>query len=181
MLCILLKAFLLPRNSPTIYTTIHIDTLGVVSRSRETPFLIQQCLLPDWDILNEDLQVCLAILGTLRYNTSKAIKKSTKTLLRPLLYQQGSRCWQIQEIKKDTKTAHFPLAPFLPTTLVALVLNGLHITSNQINSHLSLWPITHLSYRPTWKKKHNWSEDTFFSINWLASNKEYKQLSTEHQ
>ena len=43
----ILTAFPLPRNSPPIYSTIHIDNSGVVHRSRDTPFSIQQCLLPD--------------------------------------------------------------------------------------------------------------------------------------
>ena len=42
----LLKAFPPPANI-LVYTTIHIDNLGVVQRSSDTPFSIQQCLLPD--------------------------------------------------------------------------------------------------------------------------------------
>ena len=44
----LLQAFPSPENSP-VYTTIHIDNLGVVQRSSITLSLI----LPDWDIFNE--------------------------------------------------------------------------------------------------------------------------------
>ena len=43
----ILKAFPLSRNSTPIYTTMQIDNLGAVSRSSNTPFSIQQCLLPD--------------------------------------------------------------------------------------------------------------------------------------
>jgi hypothetical protein len=61
----ILKAFPLPRNSPPIYTNIHIDNLGMINRSINTPFSIQQCLLPYWDNFNEALQVCLTIPGTI--------------------------------------------------------------------------------------------------------------------
>ena len=52
----LLKAFPPPANF-LVYITIHVDNLGVVQRSSDTPFTIQQCLLPDWDIFNEATQV----------------------------------------------------------------------------------------------------------------------------
>ena len=48
----LLKAFLPPANF-LVYTTIHINNLGVVQRSSNMPFSIQQFLLPDWDIFNK--------------------------------------------------------------------------------------------------------------------------------
>ena len=56
----LLKAFLPPANF-LVYTTIHIDNLGVVQRSSNTPFSMQQCHLPDWDIFNKATQVRLSI------------------------------------------------------------------------------------------------------------------------
>ena len=68
----ILTAFPLPRNSPPIYTTIHIDNSGVVHRSSNTPFSIQQCLLPDWDIFNEALQVYLTIPGTIKVQHIKS-------------------------------------------------------------------------------------------------------------
>ena len=61
----ILKAFPFPRNSPPIYTKIHIDNLGMINRSSNTPFSIQQCLLPDWDDFNEALPVTLTIPGTM--------------------------------------------------------------------------------------------------------------------
>ena len=72
----ILTAFPLPRNSPPIYTTIHIDNSGVVNRSSNTPFSIQQCLLPDWDIFNEALQVCLTIPGTIKVQHIKSHQDS---------------------------------------------------------------------------------------------------------
>ena len=51
------KAFLLLGHSPPMYTNIYKDTLGVVHRSSDIPISIQQCLLPDWYIFNETMQV----------------------------------------------------------------------------------------------------------------------------
>ena len=73
-------AFPLPRNTPPIYTTIHIDNSGVVNRSSNTPFSIQQCLLPDWDIFNEALQVCLTIPGTIKVQHTKSHQDSETDL-----------------------------------------------------------------------------------------------------
>ena len=36
---------------------MNICNLSVVGRSHDIPFSIQQYLLPDWDILNEAMQV----------------------------------------------------------------------------------------------------------------------------
>ena len=61
----LLQAFPPPANSP-VYITIHIDNLGVVQRSSNTPFSIQQYLLPDWDILDKAMQVQQSIPGVIK-------------------------------------------------------------------------------------------------------------------
>ena len=58
------QAYLPPTNP--VYTTTHIDNLGVVQRSSNTPFSIQQCLLPDWDILNKTMQVWHSILRVIK-------------------------------------------------------------------------------------------------------------------
>ena len=52
----LLQAFL-PTTTSLVYTNIHIDNLGVVQRSSNTPFSIQDRLLPDWGSFNEAMQV----------------------------------------------------------------------------------------------------------------------------
>ena len=72
--------------------------------------------------------------------------------------------------------ATFGIQTFVPSTPVELVLNGLHITSEQLSSASQVYykPIL-LAY---FKEKHHWSKDTFLSIDWSASDKEYKWLST---
>ena len=67
-------------------------------------------------------------------------------------------------------------APFLSSTPVALVLNGLHITSNPLSSASMAYYTPIMSAHL--KEKHHWSEYIFFSISWLALDKEYKWIST---
>ena len=117
----ILKVFLLSINSPPIYTNIHIDNIGVINRSSNTPFSIQQCLLPDWDIFK--IRPCKSValsLGPLRYNTSKAIRTVTQALLRPSPYQQDSIYWQMQEPTSIYRLPHFP-----PSTLCTLHTSGI--------------------------------------------------------
>ena len=130
-----LKAFPLPRNSPPIYTTIHIDNLGVVSKSSNTPYSIQQCLLPDWDIFNDILQVYCNIHGTLKVqrikNHQDSDTKTRETLPLPArlnILADAGTC------RAYTDYPTFHQAPSIPSTPVKLVLNGLHITSNQLLS-----------------------------------------------
>jgi hypothetical protein len=114
-------------------------------------------------------------LGPLKYNTSKDIWTVTQALLRPP-YQLGSIYWQMQEPTSIYRLSHFPPSTLVPSTPVEVVLNGLHITLDQLSSASKVYytPIM-LAY---FKEKHHWSKDTFLSIDYLASDKEYKQLST---
>ena len=129
----ILTAFPLPRNSPPIDTTIHIDNSGVVHRSSDTPFSIQQCILPDWDIFNEALQVCLTIPGTIKVQHIKSHQdRDTNTPKTLPLPARLNILADAKTHKAYTTCPIFHQAPFLPSTPVALVLNGLHITSNQL-------------------------------------------------
>ena len=94
----ILKAFLLPINSPPIYTNIHIDNIWVINRSSNTPFSIPQCLLLEWDIFKIRPSKSVALyLGPLRYNTSKAIRTVTQALLRPSPYDLNHVCRAFNE------------------------------------------------------------------------------------
>ena len=103
----ILTAFPLPRNSPLIYTTIRIDNSGVVNRSSNTPFSIQQCLLLTRISSMRPCKSVSLFLEPSRYNISKATRTVTQTLPRLSPYQQGSICWQMQ---KPTK--HIQPTPF---------------------------------------------------------------------
>ena len=52
-------------NATYITSELHIDNVGVVKRSHDTPFSIQQCLQPDWDIMHEAYTVRLSFLATI--------------------------------------------------------------------------------------------------------------------
>ena len=69
--------------------------------------------------------------------------------------------------------------PFLPSTPVALVINNNLITSNHLSSALFVCYTPFMS--KYLKEKNHWSEETFLSINWLASDREYKRLPTGRQ
>jgi hypothetical protein len=172
----ILTAFPLPRNSPPIHTTIHIDNSGVVSKSSNTPFSIQQCLLPDWDIFNEASQVCLTIPGTIKVQHIKSHQDRDTNPPKTLPLPARLNILADSETHKAYTTYPiFHQAPFLPSTPVALVLNGLHITSNQRPSASMAYYTPIMSAH--FKEKHHWSEDTFLSIDWPSSDKEYKRLS----
>ena len=70
----------------------------------------------------------------------------------------------------------FHQTPFLPSTPVTLVIINNLITSNHISSTSLAYYILIMS--KYFKEKHHWSEEPFLSIDWLASDKEYKQLPT---
>ena len=53
------------QNSPHITSNLHIDNLGVVKRSQDTPFSIQQCLQPDWDIMHKAYKVRTTLPATI--------------------------------------------------------------------------------------------------------------------
>ena len=73
----------------------------------------------------------------------------------------------------------FCQTPFLPSTPVALVIKGNLITSNHLSSTLLAYYTPNMS--KYFQEKHRWSEETFLSIDWLVSDREYKWLPTERQ
>jgi hypothetical protein len=153
----------------------------VINKSSNTPFSIPQCLLPDWDIF--EIRPCKSValsLGPLRYNTSKAIRTVTQAMLRPpppltSKTQYIGRCRNPQAYT-DCHTFH--QAPIVPSTPVKIVINVVHITSDQLPSASMAYYTPIMS--TYFNEKYHWSEGTFLSIDWLASDKEYKQLSTGH-
>ena len=175
-LCALLQAFLPPIQS-LVYTTLHIDKLGVVRRSSDTHFSIQQCLLPEWDILNEAMQVWNSIPRVIKIQRDKNDQdhdtNTPKTLPLPARLNKLADAGTHQAY---TNCPIFFQTPFLPSTPLALVFKTSLISSNHLSSALVAYytPIMSKYY----KEKHNWSEETFLSIDWLASDREYKRLPT---
>ena len=66
----------------------------------------------------------------------------------------------------------------LPYTPVVIVLNSCLVTSNHLSSASMAYYTYHVSL---FQEKHCWSEEIFHSIDWLASDKEFKQDSTWRQ
>ena len=146
-------------------------------RSSNTPFSIQQCLLPDWGILNDALQVRHSTPGVIKVQHVKNHQdhgtNTPETLPLParlnILVDAGTH-------QANTDCPIFCQTPFLTSTPVALIINSNLITSN----HLSSTSVAY--YTPIISKyfneKHHWTEETFLSIDWIASDREYKRLPT---
>ena len=52
-------------TSPQITSDLHIDNIGIVRRSQDTLFSIQQCLQPNWDIMHEAYKVRESLPATI--------------------------------------------------------------------------------------------------------------------
>ena len=129
-------------------------------------------------ITNRPCKSVALSLGPLRYNTSKAIRTVTQAILRPSPTSKAQYIGRCRNPQSHTDCPTFHQAPIVPSTPVELVINGLHITSDQLSS------VSMAYYTPImstyFKENFHWSEDIFLSIDWLASEKEYKQPSTGH-
>lgn len=170
-LCSLLQAFLPPTNSPTVHTTKHINYLGVLYRSIDTPLSIQECLLQDWNDFKEVMQVRYSNTRTMKVQHIKNHLDYARNAMATLPLQARLNILSNAGTHKaymDYLIFHQGL--FSPSTLVASVLNSCHITS----IHLSWTSITY--YTPImlayFKEKHYWAEEIFLPIDWLASGKE---------
>ena len=144
------QAFLPPINS-SVYTTIHIDNLGVVCRPSNTPFSIQQCLLLDWDIFNETMEVQHSIPGVIKVQHVKSHQDyDTNTLGTPPLQARLNILADAGTHQAYIGSPIFCQALFYPSHQWSWLSTAamLHPTM----SHLPLWPITHLSCQVTSKK-----------------------------
>ena len=116
--------------------------------------------------------------GTIKVQHIKSHQDSdtstTETLPLPARLNIG-RCRNPQAY---TACSTFHQAPIVPSTPVKWVINVVHITSNQLSSASMVYYTPIMS--TYFNEKYHWSEDTILSIDWLASDKEYKQLSTGH-
>ena len=134
-ICVLnaiLQTFLPPTDSP-VYTSICFDNLRVVQRFSNTPFSIQQCLLPDWDTLNKATQVRHSIPRVIKVQHVKSHQgfdtNTLETLPLPtrlnILANAGTH-------QAYTDCPIFCQKSYLSSTPVALVINSCLITSNHL-------------------------------------------------
>ena len=95
-----------------------------------------------------------------------------------LKFSKSMLVWIGGELLGSGNAVHSPRSASRASKHVALVPNSLPITSNQLSSaSFAYYTSTMLAY---FKQKRQWSDVTFLSIDWLVSDKEYQQLSTEH-
>ena len=163
-------------NAAHITSELHIDNLGVVKRSHNTPFSIQQCLQPDWDIMHKAYTVRHGLPATITVLHVKShqdkITLDSNTLPLPaqlnIMADVGTH-----QVYKDCP--HFQQTPLLSSTQAALVLNGSRVTSRMSTQ------ATQAYYNPIMQeyfpKKFGWDTATFHNIDWDASEKEYHRLS----
>ena len=148
-----------------------------MQRSSDTPVTIQQCLLSDWDIFNEATQVRHSIPGVIKVKHVKSHQNhDTNTPEKLPLPARLNILADAGTHQAYTDCPTFRKTPFLPSTPVALVINSNLITSNHISSASVAYYTPIMS--KYFKEKHHWSEETFLSIDWLASDREYKRFPT---
>ena len=107
----------------------------MVCRSSDTPFSIQQYLLPDWDNFNKGIQVQHTISRVIRVKYAKSYQdydtNTPKTLSLParlkILANAGTQ-------QAYTECPIFCQVFILPSTPVTLVLNSYLIVSNHLSS-----------------------------------------------
>jgi hypothetical protein len=117
-------------NSPHITSNLHVDNLGVVKRSQDTPFSIQQCLQPDWDIMHKAYKVratlpaTITVLHVQSHQDETSSDPNSLSLAAHLNIFADSRTHQAYN-----DCPHFHQTPLLPSTQAVLVLNRCKVTS----------------------------------------------------
>ena len=172
----ILTVFPLPSLSSHKTSEIHIDNLGVVRRSQDTPFSIQQCLQPDWDIMHAAYNVRLSLTAIITVLHIRGHQDNTTP--DPTSFPLSAHLNIVADdgTHQAYKTRpNFQQTPSLPSHQSTLVLNGSRVTS-KMTTHASL-----AYYRPImadyFQHKFGWDNITFSNIDWDSSEKEYYCLS----
>ena len=173
----ILTALLLPPFSSHITSELHIDNLGVARCSQDTPFSIQQCLQPDWDIIiHAAYTIRLSLPAIITVLHVRGHQDNTTSDLTSLPLSAHLNIVADSETHQTYKTRpHFQQTPSLPSSQATLVLNGSRVIS-KMTAHASL-----AYYRPImadyFHQKFGWDNITFSNIDWDSSEKEYCRLS----
>ena len=140
----ILTVFPLPPLSSHITSEPHIDKLGVVRRSQDTPFSIQQCLQPDWDIMHAAYNIRLSLLAIITVLHVWEHQDNTTADLTSLPLSAHLNIVADSGTHQAYKTRpHFQQTPPLPSTQATLVLNRSRVTF-KMTTHASLayyWPV----------------------------------------
>jgi hypothetical protein len=163
-------------NSPHITSNLHIDNLSIVRRSQDTPFSIQQCLQPDWDIMHEAYKVRESLPATITVLHVQSHQDETSSNPNSLSLAAHLNMFADSRTHKAYKDCpHFHQTPLLPSTQAVLVLNRCKVTS-KITTLASL-----AYYKPIMQddflNKFGWDTPTFSNIDWDSSEREYQRLS----
>ena len=172
----ILTVFSHPLSSSHITSALHIDNLGVVRRSQDTPFSIQQCLQPDWDIMHAAYNIRLSLPAIITVLHVQSHQDNTTADLISLPLSAHLNIVADSETHQTYKTRpHFQQTPSLPSSQATLVLNGSRVIS-KMTAHASL-----AYYRPImadyFHQKFGWDNITFSNIDWGTLEKEYCCLS----
>jgi hypothetical protein len=136
-------------NSSHITSNLHIDNLGIVRRSQDIPFSIQQCLQPDWDIMHEAYKVRAILPATITILHVQSHQDKTTTNPNSLSLAAHLNIFADSKTHQAYKDCpHFHQTPILPSTQAVLVLNGWKVTS-KMTTLASLAYITNQLCRTT--------------------------------
>jgi hypothetical protein len=117
-------------NSPHITSNLHIGNLGVVKHSQDTPFSIQQCLQPDWDIMHKAYKVRATLPAIITVLPVQSHQDETSSDPNYLSLPAHLNIFADSRTHKAYKDCpHFHQTPLLPSTQAVLVLNGSKVTS----------------------------------------------------
>jgi hypothetical protein len=163
-------------NSPHITSNLHVDNLRVVRRSQDTPFSIQQCLQPDWDIIHKTYKVRASLPATITVLHVQSHQDETSLDLNSLSLAAHLSIFADSRTHKAYKDCpHSHQTPLLPSTPAVLVLNGCKVTSKMttLASLAYYMPIM----QDYFLNKFGWDTPIFSNIDWNSSEREYQCLS----
>ena len=159
-----------------ITTNLYIGNLRVVRCSQDTPFSIQQCLQPTWDIMYKALKVRATLPATvivLRVQSHQDETSSDPNSLSLPAHLNIFADSRTHQAYKDCPHSH--QTPLLPFTQAVLVLNGWKVTS-KMTTLASL-----AYYKPIMQdyflNKFGWDTPTFSNIDWDSSERVHQHLS----
>jgi hypothetical protein len=163
-------------NSSHITSNLHIDNLGIVRHSQDTPFSIHLCLQPDWDIMHKACKVRATLPATITVLHVHSHQDETSSDPNSLSLPAHLNIFADSRTHKAYKDCpHSHQIPLLPSTQAVLVLNRWKVTSKMT----TLASLTY--YKPIMQdyflNKYGWDTPAFSNIDWDSSEREYQCLS----
>ena len=130
---VILTTFSPQPHSPHITSDPHKDNLRVVKCSQDTPFSIQQCIQPDWDIMHKVYKVRVTIIAIIIVLDVHSRQDKTPSDPNSLSLPAHLNIFVDSRMHQAyIDCPHFHQTPLLPSTQAVLVLNGWNVTSKSI-------------------------------------------------